>query len=121
MAKSKHATALFEVMARQRAMESRTGSSNVTLVPPSKSGSGSAADPSSSSAPPRWWFKSRTAPDVKTIAPGEQVTVSVAPEGAAEASFFTRVSVDLRIEDTSRSYHVPLLLARYSLTTYRGS
>ena len=46
---------------------------------------------------------------------------SRASEGAAEASFFTRVSVDLRIEDTSRSYHVPLLLARYSLTTYRGS
>ena len=36
-------------------------------------------------------------------------------------SFFTRVAVDLRITDTTRSYHVPLLLAPYSMTTYRGS
>ena len=46
---------------------------------------------------------------------------SRAPAGAGEASFFDRIAVDLRIEDTSRSYHVPLLLAPYSLTTYRGS
>lgn len=38
-----------------------------------------------------------------------------------DASFFTRVSVDLRIADTGRSYHVPLLLAPYAMTTYRGS
>ena len=38
-----------------------------------------------------------------------------------DASFFTRVSVDLRISDASRSYHVPLLLAPYAMTTYRGS
>ena len=36
-------------------------------------------------------------------------------------SFFTRIAVDLRIEDPERSYHVPLLLAPYSMTTYRGS
>lgn len=36
-------------------------------------------------------------------------------------SFFTKLSVELRITDTSRSYHVPLLLAPYSMTTYRGS
>ena len=35
--------------------------------------------------------------------------------------FFQRLSVDLRVEDTARSYHVPLLLAPFSLTTYRGS
>jgi 5-hydroxyisourate hydrolase len=35
--------------------------------------------------------------------------------------FFQRFSVDLRIDDVSRSYHVPLLLAPYSMTTYRGS
>jgi 5-hydroxyisourate hydrolase len=35
--------------------------------------------------------------------------------------FFTRASLELTIDDASRSYHVPLLLARYSLTTYRGS
>ena len=38
-----------------------------------------------------------------------------------DGSFFTRVAVDLRITDTGRSYHVPLLLAPYSMTTYRGS
>jgi 5-hydroxyisourate hydrolase len=36
-------------------------------------------------------------------------------------SFFTRMSLDLRITDASRSYHVPLLLAPFSMTTYRGS
>jgi 5-hydroxyisourate hydrolase len=39
----------------------------------------------------------------------------------ADRRFFRRVSVDLLIEDVSRSYHVPLLLAPYSMTTYRGS
>jgi 5-hydroxyisourate hydrolase len=39
----------------------------------------------------------------------------------AEAGFFRRVAVDLSITDTGRSYHVPLLLAPYSMTTYRGS
>ena len=41
--------------------------------------------------------------------------------GREEDSFFRRVAVDLRIADVSRSYHVPLLLAPYSMTTYRGS
>jgi 5-hydroxyisourate hydrolase len=35
--------------------------------------------------------------------------------------FFQKLAVDLRVEDTSRSYHVPLLLAPFSMTTYRGS
>lgn len=35
--------------------------------------------------------------------------------------FFRRLAIDLRIDDVSRSYHVPLLLAPYSMTTYRGS
>jgi 5-hydroxyisourate hydrolase len=38
-----------------------------------------------------------------------------------DASFFTRLSIDLRITDANRSYHVPLLLAPYAMTTYRGS
>jgi 5-hydroxyisourate hydrolase len=38
-----------------------------------------------------------------------------------DGSFFTKLAVDLRIGDVSRSYHVPLLLAPYSMTTYRGS
>jgi 5-hydroxyisourate hydrolase len=35
--------------------------------------------------------------------------------------FFQKVAVDVRVDDTSRSYHVPLLLAPFSMTTYRGS
>ena len=38
-----------------------------------------------------------------------------------DGSFFTKVAVDLHITDTERSYHVPLLLAPYSMTTYRGT
>lgn len=37
------------------------------------------------------------------------------------APFFQRLSLDLRVEDISRSYHVPLLLAPFGMTTYRGS
>jgi 5-hydroxyisourate hydrolase len=35
--------------------------------------------------------------------------------------FFRRLTIDLRVMDPKRSYHVPLLLAPFSLTTYRGS
>ena len=35
--------------------------------------------------------------------------------------FFRRLSVDLAVSDVTRSYHVPLLLAPFSLSTYRGS
>ena len=38
-----------------------------------------------------------------------------------DGSFFTRIALDIRITDPERSYHVPLLLAPYSMTTYRGS
>ena len=41
--------------------------------------------------------------------------------GEDDDAFFTRVAIDLRITDTDRSYHVPLLLAPYAMTTYRGS
>ena len=35
--------------------------------------------------------------------------------------FFERVTLEVRIDDAGRSHHVPLLLAPYGLTTYRGS
>jgi 5-hydroxyisourate hydrolase len=35
--------------------------------------------------------------------------------------FFEQVSVVFSIVDTNRSYHVPLLLSPFGLTTYRGS
>lgn len=41
--------------------------------------------------------------------------------GTGDERFFRRLSLDLRVEDVTRSYHVPVLLAPYSLTTYRGS
>ncbi len=41
--------------------------------------------------------------------------------GREDGSFFTRVALDLHIDDIERSYHVPLLLAPYAMTTYRGS
>ena len=36
-------------------------------------------------------------------------------------AFFQSVAVALRITDVDRSYHVPLLLSPYGLSTYRGS
>ena len=38
-----------------------------------------------------------------------------------EGSFFTKIAVDLRVADPSRSYHVPLLVSPFAMTTYRGS
>jgi 5-hydroxyisourate hydrolase len=35
--------------------------------------------------------------------------------------FFEAATLDMRVEDASRSYHVPLLLAPYGLSSYRGS
>ena len=55
----------------------------------------------------------------RPLAAGEyRLEFDVAHEDGA---FFTKVAVDLRITDTSRSYHVPLLLAPYAMTTYRGT
>ncbi len=36
-------------------------------------------------------------------------------------AFFQSAAVALRITDATRSYHVPLLLSPYGLSTYRGS
>jgi hydroxyisourate hydrolase len=35
--------------------------------------------------------------------------------------FFKRLSVAFRVDDPLRSYHIPLLMSPYGLTTYRGS
>jgi 5-hydroxyisourate hydrolase len=46
------------------------------------------------------------------------------PTGARDQDderFFRRVSLDLQVTDVARNYHVPLLLAPFSVTTYRGS
>ncbi len=47
--------------------------------------------------------------------------VDTAPPETGIDRFFRRVAIDLHVGDTTRSYHVPLLLAPFSLTTYRGS
>jgi 5-hydroxyisourate hydrolase len=36
-------------------------------------------------------------------------------------AFFQSAAVALRITDAARSYHVPLLLSPYGMSTYRGS
>jgi hydroxyisourate hydrolase len=36
-------------------------------------------------------------------------------------TFFQSAAIALRILDTNRSYHVPLLLSPYGMSTYRGS
>ena len=38
-----------------------------------------------------------------------------------QGTFFRRVTLVVAVEDVSRSYHVPLLLAPYSVGSYRGS
>lgn len=55
---------------------------------------------------------------------GEPFAVDGAAADSADAEiggFFRRISIDVRVADVARSYHVPLLLAPFSVTTYRGS
>jgi 5-hydroxyisourate hydrolase len=35
--------------------------------------------------------------------------------------FYREVSLEINIEDTTRSYHVPLLVAPFGVSSYRGS
>jgi 5-hydroxyisourate hydrolase len=35
--------------------------------------------------------------------------------------FFAAATLDFRVDDAGRSYHVPLLVAPYGLSSYRGS
>jgi 5-hydroxyisourate hydrolase len=60
----------------------------------------------------------------RPLSPGTyRLEFTLAARGAEDddGRFFRRLSVDLRIGDVSRSYHVPMLLAPFSMTTYRGS
>jgi 5-hydroxyisourate hydrolase len=40
---------------------------------------------------------------------------------AAAERFFERVALDFRVDDVSTSYHVPLLLGPFAVSSYRGS
>ena len=42
-------------------------------------------------------------------------------KGLKQESFFQNPSVVFKISNTSRKYHIPLLLNPYSYSTYRGS
>jgi 5-hydroxyisourate hydrolase len=56
--------------------------------------------------------------DLEPDLAGDGVTPSPTP---AQERFFRRLTLDLHVTDAQRSYHVPLLLAPFSITTYRGS
>jgi hydroxyisourate hydrolase len=56
----------------------------------------------------------RVAPLAENLEPGEYRLVFHPP-----SEFFARVELELRLGDGH--YHVPLLVAPYSCTTYRGS
>jgi 5-hydroxyisourate hydrolase len=60
----------------------------------------------------------------RPMSPGSyrlEFQLSTEREGFEPAPFFQRLSLDLRIDNVDRSYHVPLLLSSYAMTTYRGS
>ena len=37
------------------------------------------------------------------------------------AAFLSRVTLDVEVGDTSRGYHIPLLVSPFSCASYRGS
>jgi 5-hydroxyisourate hydrolase len=50
-----------------------------------------------------------------------QLVFDVAEYLQEDAEFFENVAIGFRVDDLGRSYHVPLLLSPFSLSTYRGS
>ena len=50
-----------------------------------------------------------------------QLVFDVAAYLEEDAEFFENMVVGFRIDDAERSYHVPLLLSPFGLSTYRGS
>ena len=50
-----------------------------------------------------------------------QIVFDVAAYLQEDAEFFENVAIGFRIDDPERSYHVPLLLSPFSLSSYRGS
>jgi 5-hydroxyisourate hydrolase len=63
-------------------------------------------------------------PMAEALSPGMyELTFSVAPYFAKQniPAFYDEIAVRFRIEDINRRYHVPLLLAPWGYSTYRGS
>lgn len=58
----------------------------------------------------------------EALVPGSyQLVFDVAAYLDDEPTFFENMAVGFQIEDVERSYHVPLLLSPFGLSTYRGS
>lgn len=58
----------------------------------------------------------------KTLAEGDyQLAFDVGEYAEDPDAFFQSAAYALRITDPGRSYHVPLLLSPYGMSTYRGS
>ena len=56
------------------------------------------------------------------LTPGSyQLVFDVETYLGEDAEFFENMAVGFRIDDAERSYHVPLLLSPFGLSTYRGS
>ncbi len=55
------------------------------------------------------------------VAGDYQLAFDVGGYADEEDDFFQSVALALRIADVQRSYHVPLLLSPFGMTTYRGS
>jgi 5-hydroxyisourate hydrolase len=63
-------------------------------------------------------------PLAEALAPGYyELSFTVAPYFAARgvATFYDEITIRFRIDPDPRHYHVPLLLAPWSYSTYRGS
>ena len=50
-----------------------------------------------------------------------QLAFDVGGYADADDAFFQSLAVALRVTDVERSYHVPLLLSPFGMSTYRGS
>lgn len=63
-------------------------------------------------------------PLAETLTPGVyELVFRVGPYFASRgvASFYDEIAIRVRIEDANGKYHVPLLLAPWGYSTYRGS
>jgi 5-hydroxyisourate hydrolase len=58
-------------------------------------------------------------PEGELVAGGYRITFEVHQYRAR--CFYREVSLEVNIDDTARSYHVPLLVAPFGVSSYRGS
>jgi len=60
--------------------------------------------------------------DGRELSAGDyQLAFDVGGYASDEDAFFQSAAVAMRITDAGRSYHVPLLLSPYGMSTYRGT